>query len=118
MPHKITSVKNFNEMVAVDCFMLADSDGVQKLFLNAVDVASSFQIVAVLKSRHPQTVYQKFAQMWLVPFGTPKKDFACSVRRQSARTKEAKLASEDQIGNRIRTVMFELQTSIEIFFGH
>ena len=50
LPHKILSVKGFNEMVAVDCFMLADSDGVQKLFLNAVDVASGFQIVAVLKA--------------------------------------------------------------------
>ena len=63
--------KNFQDLVCVDLFTLADADKRVRHFLNVVDKASGYQIVAPVKSKRPDEVLRVFLTSWLIPFGIP-----------------------------------------------
>ena len=56
--------KEFGDCVAIDLFQLADTLGNTKTFVNAVDMASRFQIVAPCESKHPRVVFATFMGVW------------------------------------------------------
>ena len=62
---------NFADMVCVDLFVLADVEGKQQNFLNCVDKASGYQLVAPVMSKRPDEVFRIFNTTWLIPFGIP-----------------------------------------------
>jgi hypothetical protein len=53
-------------------FQLADTLGNTKTFVNAVDMASRFQIVAPCESKHPRVVFATFMGTWCCWAGLPK----------------------------------------------
>ena len=59
MPGGIREAKDFGDTVAIDLFSLADCFGQVQSFLNIVDLASAFQIVVTIASKHPNHVYEK-----------------------------------------------------------
>ena len=59
-------------IVAIDLFQLADTLGNTKTFVNAVDMASRFQIVAPCESKHPRVVFATFMGVWCCWAGLPK----------------------------------------------
>ena len=56
--------KEFGDCVAIDLFSLADTQGNAKTFINAVDMASKFQIVAPCESKHPRVVFATYLGVW------------------------------------------------------
>eukprot|EP00974_Lingulodinium_polyedra_P002499 234728-Lingulodinium_polyedra.AAC.1 len=56
----------------MDTFTLADYLGNNKVFLNAIDVASRFGIVSQVNSRHPIVVWSGFLQSWAAWAGFPR----------------------------------------------
>jgi hypothetical protein len=62
---------NFADLVCVDLFTLADIDGKNQSFLNCVDKASGYQLVAPVIGKRPDEVFQVFNRTWLIPFGIP-----------------------------------------------
>ena len=62
---------NFADMVCVDLFVLAGVEGKQQNFLNCVDKASGYQLVAPVMSKRPDEVFRIFNTTWLIPFGIP-----------------------------------------------
>ena len=64
--------KEFGDCVAIDLFQLADTLGNTKTFVNAVDMASRFQIVAPCESKHPRVVFATFMGVWCCWAGLPK----------------------------------------------
>ena len=64
--------KEFGDCVAIDLFQLADTLGNTKTFVNAVDMASRFQIVATCESKHPRVVFATFMGVWCSWAGLPK----------------------------------------------
>ena len=71
MPGGIREAKDFGDTVAIDLFSLADCFGQTQQFLNSVDLASAFQIVVPVDSKHPSHVYEKLFDYWIVWAGPP-----------------------------------------------
>ncbi|CAE8719458.1 unnamed protein product [Polarella glacialis] len=64
--------QNFGDCVAVDLFSLADCHGHSLTFLNAIDMASRYQVVTFVPSKSPLVIYKAFMKTWVTPFGVPK----------------------------------------------
>jgi len=57
--------------VCVDLFNLADLRGNNQMFLNAVDKASGYQLVAPVDNKRPDIILHAFMQLWVIPLGVP-----------------------------------------------
>ncbi|CAE8634312.1 unnamed protein product, partial [Polarella glacialis] len=64
--------QNFGDCIAVDLFSLADCHGQSLTFLNAIDMASRYQVVTFVPSKLPLVIYKAFKKTWVTPFGVPK----------------------------------------------
>ena len=71
LPGKLRRHKDFSDCVAVDLFELADVRGNRKTFLNCLDLASRFQLVVPVDSKHPAVVWQRFLESWVSWAGPP-----------------------------------------------
>ena len=63
--------REFGDTAAIDLFVLADYDGNQLSFINILDFASTFGVVAVIPSKRPKIVWKHFFEHWITPFGVP-----------------------------------------------
>ena len=54
-------------------FVLADYEGNQLSFINILDLASTFGVVAMIPSKHPKIVWDHFFKHWITPFGVPRR---------------------------------------------
>ena len=61
----------FNDCLTVDMFTLADTSGVQKIFVKCCDFSSRFGVCAPIGSRHPLLVWQTFLERWASRAGFP-----------------------------------------------
>ena len=57
--------------MCVDLFTLSDKDKNVRSFVNAVDKATGYQVVAPVSSKRPDKVLSVFTRVWLTPFGIP-----------------------------------------------
>ena len=73
MPGSLKQVKDFNEHIAIDLFTLAECHGTNQSFLNCLDLASSFQIVAPVDSKHPRVIWKALLEKWISWAGPPHK---------------------------------------------
>jgi len=71
LPARLNPYREFGDCVALDLFELADYNGYRQLFLNCVDLATRFQIVAAVESRSPSVVFHGFMQNWCRWAGPP-----------------------------------------------
>ena len=53
------------------CFVLAEYEGNQLSFINILDLASTFGVVATIPSKHPKIVWDHFFKHWITPFDVP-----------------------------------------------
>ena len=63
----------FGDTAAIDLFVLADYEGNQLSFINILDLASTFGVVAMIPSKHPKIVWDHFFKHWITPFGVPRR---------------------------------------------
>ncbi|CAE8601098.1 unnamed protein product [Polarella glacialis] len=63
--------RKFGDAVAVDLLMLADWNKQPRTFLNILDMASRYQVVAPVASKEPKVVFSAFLRAWLIPLGIP-----------------------------------------------
>ena len=61
----------FGDTAAIDLFVLADYEGNQLSFINILDLASTYGVVAMIPSKHPKIVWGHFFKYWFTPFGVP-----------------------------------------------
>ena len=64
-PSQLPRAKNFNDHVAVDLFWVKDVIGAKYIMLNIVDVATKFQVVTPVKSKHPLDVMNGLERAWM-----------------------------------------------------
>ena len=57
----------------IDLFVLADYEGNQLSFINILDLASTFGVVAMIPIQHPKIVWDHFFKHWITPFGVPRR---------------------------------------------
>ena len=62
------------DTAAIDLFVLADYEGNQLCFIDILDLASTFGVVAMIPSKHPKIVWDLFFKHWITPFGEPQVD--------------------------------------------
>ena len=60
---------NFSDLVCIDLFTLADTRGKPLSFVNCVDKATGYQLVAPVESKRPDEVFRDFKRTWLIPIG-------------------------------------------------
>ena len=65
--------REFGDTAAIDLFLLADYEGNQLSFINILDLASTFGVVAMIPSKHPKVVWDHFFKHWITPFGVPRR---------------------------------------------
>ena len=70
---KPSALLDFNEAVAIDIIFIDTLQNKNHLALNMVDVASSYQVVVPLESRHANVVAETFYKFWVSWAGTPVK---------------------------------------------
>eukprot|EP00435_Cladocopium_sp_Y103_P020889 s510_g5.t1 len=70
---KPSALLDFNEAVAVDIIFIDTAQTKNHLGLNMVDVASSYQVVVPLESRHAHVVAETFYKFWVAWAGVPGK---------------------------------------------
>ena len=71
-PHllaRLRTDREFGDTAAIDLFVLADYEGNQLSFINILDLASTFDVVAMIPSKHPKIVWDHFFKHWITPFG-------------------------------------------------
>ena len=73
MPGSIKLARDFGEVVAIDLFSLADCYGEVQSFLNILDVASTFQLVTPVATKHPSVVWEALLRHWIMWAGPPQK---------------------------------------------
>ena len=73
MPGSLREARDFGEYVAIDLFTLADCYSNTKQFMNVICMASGFQLVTPIKSKHPMEVWTCFLKHWLSWAGPPDK---------------------------------------------
>ena len=61
------------DTAAIDLFVLADLESNQLSFMNILDLASTFGVVAMIPSKHPNVVWNHFFKHWITPFGVPRR---------------------------------------------
>ena len=71
LPSRLPVPRDFNDLVAIDLFTLGDVHGNVLQFINAVDVGSTFQIVAEVESKRPDAVLAAFLSCWVLWAGVP-----------------------------------------------
>ena len=84
--------RDFGEYVAIDLFTLADCYGKTQQFMNCICMASGFQLVFPVESKHPRVVWTGFLDRWLSWAGPPEKllnDMGGEFRREMAEEAEA-----------------------------
>ena len=62
-PHllaRLRTDREFGDTAAIDLFVLADYEGNQLSFINILDFASTFGVVAMIPSKHPKIVWDHF----------------------------------------------------------
>ena len=70
---KPASMLDFNEAVAIDILFFDTCDKKGHMGLNMVDLASGYQVVEPLPSRHAPVVYQTFMRAWVNWAGVPER---------------------------------------------
>ena len=70
---KPTALLDFNEAVAMDILYLDTQESKGHLALNMVDMASNYQVVVPLESRHATVVSETFYKFWVSWAGVPSK---------------------------------------------
>ena len=60
LPTKLRTDREFGDTAAIDLFVLADYEGSQLSFINILDLADTFGVVAVIPSNHPKIVWDHF----------------------------------------------------------
>ena len=60
MPGALKEARDFGEYVAIGLFSLADCPSNTKQFMNIICMASGFQLVTPVKSKHPMEVWTNF----------------------------------------------------------
>ena len=73
LPARLGTDREFGDTAAVDLFVFADYAGNQLSFLNILDLASTYGIVAVIPSKHPKIVWDQIFTHWITPFGVPRR---------------------------------------------
>ena len=73
LPARLRTDREFGDTAAIDLFVLADYEGNQLSFVNILDLASTFGVVAMIPSKHPKIVWDHFFKHWITPFGVPRK---------------------------------------------
>ena len=73
LPARLRTDREFGDTAAIDLFVLADYEGNQLSFVNILDFASTFGVVAMIPSKHPKIVWDHFFKHWITPFGVPRR---------------------------------------------
>ena len=73
LPARLRTDREFGDTAAIDLFVLADYEGNQLSFVNILDLASTFGVVAMIPSKHPKIVWDHFFKHWITPFGVPRR---------------------------------------------
>ena len=73
LPARLRTDREFGDTAAIDLFVLADYAGNQLSFINVLDSASIFCVVAMIPSKHPKIVWDHFFKHWIIPFGVPRR---------------------------------------------
>ena len=73
LPARLRTDREFGDTAAIDLFVLADYEGNQLSFINILDLASTFGVVAMIPSKHPNIVWDHFFKHWITPFGVPRR---------------------------------------------
>ena len=73
LPVRLRTDREFGDTAAIDLFVLADYQGNQLSFINILDLASTFGVVAMIPSKHPKIVWDHFFKHWITPFGVPRR---------------------------------------------
>ena len=71
VPGSLEGAREFNKVLAIDLFSLGDCFAEQGTFLNCVDMASGYQIVTPVKSKHPLEIWKALMASWLSWAGPP-----------------------------------------------
>ena len=61
LPARLRTDREFGDTAAIDLFVLADYEGNQLRFINILDLASTFGVVAMIPSKHPTIVWDHFS---------------------------------------------------------
>ena len=73
MPARLRTDREFGDKAVIDLFVLADCEGKQTSFVDILDFASTFGVVAMITSKHPKVVWDHFFKHWITPFGVPRR---------------------------------------------
>ena len=73
LPARLRTDREFGDTAAIDLFVLADYEGNQLSFINILDSASTYGVVAMIPSKHPKIVWDHFFKHWITPFGVPRR---------------------------------------------
>ena len=96
---KIRQWKRFGDAVAVDLFQLADCKGHTRDFLNMLDMASTYQLVALLRDKSARQSWDVFMQTWVTPLGVP----ACVISDQGGEFQKEFADGLESLGTRVCT---------------
>ena len=67
LPARLRTDREFGDTAAIDLFVLADYAGNQLSFINILDLASTFGVVAMVPSKHPKVVSDHFFKHCITP---------------------------------------------------
>ena len=92
LPVKLCKYRQFGECLAIDLFELVDVSGHRLIFLNMFDLASKFQVVTTLASKHPNVVWERLLQGWFSWAGPPE-ELLCDLGGEFKRELAAEVES-------------------------
>ena len=73
LPARLRTYREFGDTAGIDLFVLADYEGNQLSFIDILDLASTFGVVAMIPSKHPKIVWDHVFKHWITPFGVPRR---------------------------------------------
>ena len=73
LPARLRTDREFGDSAAIDLLVLPDFADNQLSFINILDLARTFGVVAMIPSKHPKVVWDCFFFHWLTPFGVPQR---------------------------------------------
>ena len=100
LPARLRTDREFGDTAAIDLFVLADYEGNQLSFVNILDLASTFGVVAMIPSKHPKIVWDHFFKHWITPaefereFGQELEDLGCELMPTAAITPQQNAVCE------------------------
>ncbi len=96
---KLRRWRHFGDAVAVDLFQLADCKGHTRDFLNMLDLASNYQLVALMQNKTANETLDVFLRSWVTPLGVP----ACIISDQGGEFQKQFADGLESFGTKICT---------------